>query len=207
MRSFLIFLLAVALFSAAPVHARGPFGHGKHGHGGARFIEHHAEQLGLDDATREAIQAVVAGSAEENSAAREELREAQGAMRALLQEPLPDTTAVMNQADLINEIRGDMHKARLATVLEIRALLSEEQREMLVALMEERRAEFAERRAEFQARIEEACAQDIAELCPNEEAGRARGMCLRKNRDQLSEDCRSAFAERRSPRRPDTGPN
>ena len=47
----------------------------------------------------------------------------------------PDEAAVMQHADAIGQAETEMHKHRLATMLEIRALLTPEQRQELTQII------------------------------------------------------------------------
>jgi Spy/CpxP family protein refolding chaperone len=58
----------------------------------------------------------------------------------------PDREAVMAVADRIGATETALDKHRLATLLEVRAMLTPEQREELVSVFEERRRERHERK-------------------------------------------------------------
>jgi Spy/CpxP family protein refolding chaperone len=123
-------LLVAGLAIAPPAHAKPGCGH--HGCGGSDvWIEHHAEELGIDDATLREIRGITDASREQAEAIHEELREAHEAMRELLDRDAPDEGAVMRQAELMGEIDLRRHKQHLATMLRIRAKLTPEQRRQL----------------------------------------------------------------------------
>jgi Spy/CpxP family protein refolding chaperone len=105
------------------------------------LLERHAERLGLDDATQARIRAIADARREEGERLAERVRALHGEMRALLDQDAPDTDAVMRQAEAIGAAETEMHKQRLATLLEIRALLTPEQRRELVRIVEERKRE------------------------------------------------------------------
>lgn len=131
-------LLATGVALAAPAQA-GP-GRGHHGWGGPEgWIEHHAEMLGIDDATLAEINQIVAASRAEADAIYEEHREARRVMHEMLDQDEPDTAAVMKQAEVIGEVDVRAHKHRLATMLKIRAKLTPEQRGELRAMKDEMR--------------------------------------------------------------------
>jgi Spy/CpxP family protein refolding chaperone len=118
-------------------------GKGHHGRGGpGGWIEGHAEELGIDEQTLAEIKQIVDASREQGKAIYEEHRAARDAMRQLLEQDAPDVDAVMRQAEVIGEVDVRKHKHRIATMLEIRAKLTPEQRTQLRQL----KAEMRERR-------------------------------------------------------------
>jgi Spy/CpxP family protein refolding chaperone len=141
-------LLVAGLTLALPVHAKG--GRDHHGRGEhSGWIERHAEELGIDDATLAQIERIIDASRESAEAIYDEHRAARDAMRALLDADAPDRAAVMAQAEVIGEIDVRKHQYRLATMLEIRALLTPEQRTQLRAIkseMHERRGDHHKRK-------------------------------------------------------------
>jgi Spy/CpxP family protein refolding chaperone len=203
-------LAALALASAAD--ARPPFG-GHHGPGHHRgpgppgFIEEHAAQLGLDEETRAAIDGIVEESREQGRALSEEVRELHRGMRDLLSQEIPDETAVMAQADAIGQAETALHKQRLAAIIRIRALLTDEQRAELSRIREETRGQWREP-------LIEACESDVNQLCPEAEAPWSRRRCARDHWQELSPGCQDAieagrgklrrgFRDRRGPDGPD----
>lgn len=60
-------------------------------------------------------------------------------MHQLSLEPMPDEKTVLATQEEINNLQADMATSRLKLMLQIRALLSDEQRQKLVALLKERR--------------------------------------------------------------------
>lgn len=153
------------------------------GKGPGDFVERHAEELGLDAATREAIDAVVADHDERDEALRDATREAYGRLHELLEQDAPDAAAVLAVADEITALKGESRKNRLATVLEIRARLTPEQRARLVELREARRDRHRDRFG--------ACRDDVEALCPDAESARDRMRCFAEQWDSLSEPCRA----------------
>ena len=144
---FLTPLLALAglagVASAEP--STPPHWHGgwHHGPGGAPpidgVLERHADELGLDPGTRERIHGLAEQAREASQPLDEELRELHDGMHALLEQDSPSPMAVMQQAERIGSTETAMHKQRLAAMLEIRALLTPEQRAKLVQIFEARR--------------------------------------------------------------------
>ena len=147
MRRFLLAGFAttilIGLTLAGTSAARPPFG-GPGGPGGrapGRMIDEHADQLGLDEETREAIHQVVDDSRKDARGFHRELRALHDAMRTLLSQDDPDEAAVMQQAETIGKVETEMQKHRLSTLLAIRALLTPEQRAELARIREETRGE------------------------------------------------------------------
>jgi len=102
-------------------------------------MERHADELGLDAATRASIQAIAARSREVEQPLDEQLRALHDEMRSLLQADSPKLDDVMQWADRIGAVETELKKQRLRTLLEVRALLSPEQRQKLVKIFEERK--------------------------------------------------------------------
>jgi Spy/CpxP family protein refolding chaperone len=135
----LLALLLALAGAAAPAFA------GDHGHRRKppldALLERHAERLGLDAETLATIRAAADASRPEHERLAEELHALRLEMRALLSEDAPDPDAVMRLADRVGAAETALDKHRLATLLEIRALLTPEQRRELVRIHEERRRE------------------------------------------------------------------
>jgi Spy/CpxP family protein refolding chaperone len=180
-------LLAGLLAPAASV-AEPPGPSPRHGPPGGphpeRFIEQHAERLGLDAETLDAIQKITDESRERGEALRMELHDAHRAMRDLLSGEAPDESAVLQQAEAIGELELEERKNRLRATLQIRTLLTPEQREELIRMREEfgprgRRGPLG------------GCQADLRGVCRDAELGRAALQCLSQHWDELSEECRS----------------
>jgi Spy/CpxP family protein refolding chaperone len=121
----------------------GPLGMRRHGRHGPppieKVLERHADELGLDAATRAAIRAIAAKAREDEAPLDEERRALHEEMRQLLDGESPKLEDVMQAADRIGAAETELKKRRLRTMLEVRALLTPEQREKLVKIFEERR--------------------------------------------------------------------
>jgi Spy/CpxP family protein refolding chaperone len=65
-------------------------------------------------------------------------------MRGLLEADSPKLDDVMQWADRVGAAETELKKQRLRTMLEVRALLSPEQRQKLVKIFEERRGRMRE---------------------------------------------------------------
>ena len=106
-----------------------------------RMLEHHAERLHLDDATREQIRALAEASRRQTQPQRDALHRLDDELHALLSADAPELDAVLEKADEIGRAETALKKERLRTMLSIRALLTSEQRRELVRIHEEFRAE------------------------------------------------------------------
>jgi Spy/CpxP family protein refolding chaperone len=188
---FLAVVIA-ALAVASAGSARPPFG-GHHGPGGHHpghgphgFIEEHAAQLGLDEATRGAIDEIVDESRERGRELRRELRGLHREMHHLLSQDAPDEATVMQQADAIGQVETELHKHRLAAIIKIRSLLTEEQRAELTRIRQETRAQWLPP-------LIEACEADVDQFCPEAEAPWSRRRCMDDHWQELSPVCQDAI--------------
>jgi len=101
----------------------------------------------------------------------------------------------MQQADVIGDLETALMKHRLRSMLQIRALLTPEQRAELESIREE--GPFRR----FDA-VREACAGEKEAECPADGQGPRRYFCMREHADELSEGCRQALESMpRPPRR------
>lgn len=166
---------------------RGPRGGPSHDRGPERFLEEHADELGLDAETRRAIEKVIEESRERAEAGREASKADHEKMRALLQQPMPDEKAVMELVESSNAGRLEQKKNRMEAMLEIRKLLTDEQRAQLVGIREARRGSHSRSGAM------RACRRELPEVCPDSAPGRETLQCMSENWDELSEDCRGSF--------------
>ena len=174
----LLSVLALALPASAWPRDGGP-----HGPRLGELLERHAEELGLSAETRDAIREIVEDSHEEGESLREDVSSARLRLHELLAEDPVDRDRVIEQVERIGELRTESQKHRIETMLEIRALLTPEQREALTA-----------QRESFGDRIEllrDACDAELAEPCS--QRGPRALHCLHRHRDALSEDCRAAL--------------
>ncbi len=178
--------LLAALTLSAVSFARPPFESAEPHHDPGAFIEENAEALNLDDETLSAIRNIVEESREAGDQLHAELRELHHGMRELLSQSSPDESAVMQRVETIGAVETKMHKHRLGTMLEIRALLTPEQREELVRIREQSRGRW--RHA-----LLEACEADLAAVCPDAEERSSRRQCLHEHREELSTGCQDAI--------------
>ena len=124
--------LAPAQERERPLHQRGPPPLD-------RLLDRHADRLGLSDETLARIRQIAGASRADAERIRAELRERHAELRLLLATRTPDRAAILRQAERIGAAETERQKHRLRTMLQIRALLTPEQREALVRLHEERR--------------------------------------------------------------------
>ena len=134
-------LLGLALPQSALANrdrSRGPEGH----HRGTPHLlfEKHAERLGLDAKTLEQIRAISEAAKEQSGELRTNLKKARMTMRQFLSVETPDKAAVMKQVEIMGAIMTDLRKHRMATILDIRALLTPEQRQELIKIVKEFRS-------------------------------------------------------------------
>jgi Spy/CpxP family protein refolding chaperone len=157
-----------------------------------RSIEQHAKELGLSAEALEAIGKVVDESRARSEALHEELRGEYEALHGLLDQEMPDESAVMTKAEAINTLKLKAHKNRLEAMIAIRRQLTPEQRQELVGIREERM------RLGKKHWPMGACRDDVAAFCPEAGPGHSALMCLSGNWDELSKECRAVFeGERR----------
>jgi Spy/CpxP family protein refolding chaperone len=125
--------LAAVLAIATAAAARPP-----EERGAGRFVARYAERLGLSEEQRAAVSQIVEASRARREALVDELEAARRDMRELLSQPVPDEGAVMAQAEVIGAGETELHKSRLRAMMEIRALLTPEQRAELLRMRDER---------------------------------------------------------------------
>jgi Spy/CpxP family protein refolding chaperone len=173
--------------------ARPPFESGDSHRDPGAFMEANAEALGLDEETLGAIRSIVAKSKERGDQLHSNLRELHKEMKTLLSEDAPDESAVMQQVDSIGEAEIEMQRHRLGTMLEIRALLTPEQREQMTRLREESRIHLKHA-------LLEVCEADLEALCSEADDRWSRRQCLKENREKVSSECRDALKAARHAR-------
>jgi len=152
------------------------------------FIEENAEALDLDGETLTAIRGIVEQSKAKGDQLHARLRELREEMKALLAQSAPDESTVMKQIETIGAVETEMHKHRLGTMLEIRALLTPEQREEMTRLRDESRGRWKHA-------LREACQDDLETLCPDAVDRWSRKQCLRDQGENVSAACRDAIAD------------
>jgi Spy/CpxP family protein refolding chaperone len=128
--------LFVALALAASAVAR-PGGGPGFGPGG--FLQSQIEKLELPAETRSQVDAVLAESRTSQEKLHEQIRAAHESMRALLDQDSVDEAAVMTQADSLGALMTEARKQDLHTLIQVRSLLTPEQRASLDQQMQKRR--------------------------------------------------------------------
>ena len=94
-------------------------------------LQERIDSLGLDDATRTAIHATIAGAQTEQSTIRSQLREAYHGLRTLMQPELPDGAQVSTQLDTIGALQTEYRKQTTLAWLTVLAQLTPDQRASL----------------------------------------------------------------------------
>lgn len=187
-------MLAVALVvgTALVVQAAPPFGRGGPGfEERARRLDELAAALGLEAESRAELGAVTKRAGERRKLREMKKHEFYRSLEKLFEEPLPDQEAVMAQVDELAALAAQSHRDWATTRLEMRRLLSPEQREKLVKLK-------TERRQDRRARLRAACGADLEARCSKLDAPE-RFQCLARHREELSDGCRDALRRHRGP--------
>ena len=134
--------LAMGLALAAAGAARGDHGPGM-GMGmrgdHTAFLDRQIQQLNLPAQTQSAVDAVLAQSRTQQDTLRDQIRAAHDSMKSLLEQDTPDETAVMAQADTIGQLVTQQRKNDLHTLIQVRSLLSPDQRAQLDQQVQEHR--------------------------------------------------------------------
>jgi Spy/CpxP family protein refolding chaperone len=110
-----------------------------HGPGKGFFLQRQIEKLELPAETRTQVDAVLAESRTRQEALHQQIRAAHESMRSLLDQGSVDETAVMAQADTLGSLMTEARKDDLKTLIQVRSLLTPEQRAALDQQMEKRR--------------------------------------------------------------------
>jgi len=140
-------LVVVVLLGAGTAYSK-PGHRGCHGHGkgaGLDRLEAKLAELELDADTRAAAARVLEEARTEGEARHEDKREARRALHALLEQEAPAVDEVMAQADVVGALQTEAHKAKLRTMLELRALIGAEQWQELRGSLRHRRGERMEK--------------------------------------------------------------
>lgn len=122
-------LTALAFQGAAAEPAR----MASHAEGSADPFLRGVQQLGLDDATEEAVLDVLHAAAADRDQLRQEERAAREEMTALMSADAPDREAVLAQHQALSELISDLRRVDLVMILDVRALLTPEQWRALAA--------------------------------------------------------------------------
>jgi Spy/CpxP family protein refolding chaperone len=131
----------VALLGASPGMPNPRHGAACHGGSPHARLEARLGDLALDADTRAKAEHLLAQARTEGKSRWEELRDARRAMRDLLEQDTPAVEPLMAQADAIGALETEAHKAKLRTLLELRALLGPEQWQALKSSLHHERGE------------------------------------------------------------------
>jgi Spy/CpxP family protein refolding chaperone len=113
-----------------------------HGPGKGFFLQRQIEKLELPAETRTQVDAVLAESRTRQEALHQQIRAAHESMRSLLDQGSVDEAAVMAQADTLGSLMTEARKDDLKTLIQVRSLLTPEQRAALDEQMEKRREDW-----------------------------------------------------------------
>ena len=121
---------SLATVAAASAGARGHCKHGgRSGHGGGvARLEHRVERLDLSADVRTKAFAIIDASRSEERALREKSRTAHEELHAMLASGAPNPKTLDAQVDELGALSTRQHKQYLHTLLQIGALLPEDQR-------------------------------------------------------------------------------
>ena len=147
-----LYLAGVLALLAGPALAKPP-GPPPH-HGGKppgpppldRVLEDHAEELGIDEETLDAIAEVVEATRPEMDKKHEEIRDLRRGFHELLGVDEPDRDLVFQQIEIIGEAEIELHKLEIEMLMDIRSMLSAEQRAALEEFVKERGGPDGDRR-------------------------------------------------------------
>lgn len=132
-RRFAIAAVAIATLAAGGVAAARPHGPGC-GEGRRsklEKLERDLADLGLAKTELDSAYEVIDRSRKDRRALETEIRAAHERMRELLEQDAPDADAVAAQADTIGALMTQMRKIELRTSIQVRAMLTPEQRSEL----------------------------------------------------------------------------
>jgi Spy/CpxP family protein refolding chaperone len=130
-----LWIAALAIGSLATVAAAGGGGHCKHGgrgwHGrppGLEQLERRVDRLDLSADARTKAFAILDASRGEERALREKTRAAHQELRAMLESGAPNAKKLDAQVDELGSLRTQQHKQFLHALIQVGALLPEDQR-------------------------------------------------------------------------------
>jgi Spy/CpxP family protein refolding chaperone len=101
---------------------------------GGRFGDRLGRRLGLDDGQREAIAKIHSAGRERDLPLRKQLRRLRHELKGEMMKDAPSAKAVQDLAARIGEVRTKLQGGRLGDRLEVRAQLTEQQRDRLLAM-------------------------------------------------------------------------
>jgi Spy/CpxP family protein refolding chaperone len=131
-KSTWIAALVTAALATAAAGSAGAFGR-RGGPPELGRLEHRIERLDLSADVRAKAYAIVDGQRAKDRALREQVRSAHEELRAMLESGSPETAKLDRQIDALGALRIQQHKQFLHTMLQIGALLPEDQRAQWMA--------------------------------------------------------------------------
>jgi len=131
----------VALLGASPAVPNARHGGACDGRSPHARLEGKLGDLTLDADTRAKAEQLLAQARTDGKARWGELRDARRAMRDLLEQDSPAVEPLMAQADAIGALETEARKAKLRTMLELRALIGPEQWQALKSSLHHERGE------------------------------------------------------------------
>lgn len=145
MKPITLFVL-LAAFAAAPAFAMPHEGRGMSaGHGkakaeaSARFMEKHAEEIGIGEETLAQIRTLRRALRDKRIETGDAINDARRELRKNMRGAAPDEAAAVALAQKLAALRGELQVEAVRTRVQIRKLLTEEQREKLAELREKKR--------------------------------------------------------------------
>jgi len=132
--TFLITALTLSATALATPPQHGPPGKHRGPPPPHEVIRKHADELGIDDETVQAIVDIAENARDEMHALHQVVRKESRALRGLLDADEPDRRAVHRQVDVLKSAEAAVQKQQLTTLIEIRSHLTLEQRDAIKEL-------------------------------------------------------------------------
>ncbi len=98
------------------------------------MIRKHADELGIDEDTVEDIVEIAESGRDQMEARHKAVREASKKLHEMLSQDAPNRNAVMKQVDVLSAAEGAAKKHQLSILMDIRALLTPDQRDAIQEL-------------------------------------------------------------------------
>jgi Spy/CpxP family protein refolding chaperone len=124
--------LVIGALAAAGATSAGAFGR-RGGPPGVSRLEHRIEQLNLPADTRAKALAIVDAARADERTLRDELRAEHEELLAMVQSGTSDTAAIDAQVETVGALRTQQHKQFLHVLLQVAAVLPEDQRAQWLA--------------------------------------------------------------------------
>lgn len=118
------------------------------------LIRAHAETIAVSEAQGEKMRAVVEGSREQFAGLGERWKQAGEALAKAIEEKSADSAAVMAAFDKVQDAEREVKRAQLKVLVELRNILSEEQRAWLTQIKAEQAKQMRERGERVKAAME-----------------------------------------------------